>query len=539
MSIRDRLRGGIEQLASTPTDQEPDPRGEHRVDAERTADSGGIVSYLLGHTIGTSSDETSDTVIRSPPEKIDEYWREYYKRFALTRAPLNDFSSSVVEPGYQIRVEDVDGERDKEMEEALELWASNCVIHAGEHGHDLRKLMEQIPKKRRGKGTQIVEKVGTEDDPDKVVALLALDPATFKIHTRERQPIIVQPDDDVDEDHPRTPDGDAATYTQYHEDVPGHEDKDPIHFAANDVIKFTFDVDDGEVWGTSVYDAIAERIDALRQKLNDRDFAIRQTGYPHRIYSSDNWSMEEAKDYAEAHAEGDVSDSYGPDESQGDRGGEKQSFAGRVDFVPHEVKVQVEEGSVPDLEDPIRDDVEQIFAVMPVGKYQIAYADDLNQFVVDPQKEKDEEAIDDERRYLERKFEPVLQEKANELASGDEYACEVSLSIEPPKDENPLRREGFPADNLETFATAWQKYQTADGGIDLPAAAFADLAGIDLGDLQEQFDFEAEALDIPDSQDTPGAMEDVQQGTGNGDGNEGETEPPEGDGGADGGEQTA
>lgn len=516
MRIRDRLRGGIEQLASTPTDQEPDPRGEHRVDAERTADSGGVVSYLLGHTIGTSPDETGDTVMRSPPEKIDEYWREYYKRFALTRAPLNDFSSSVVEPGYQIRVEDADGERDKDIEEALELWASNCVIHAGEHGHDLRKLMEQIPKKRRGKGTQIVEKVGTEDDPDKVVALLALDPATFKIHTRERQPIIVQPDDDVDEDHPRTPDGDAAAYTQYHEDVPGHEDKDPIHFAADDVIKFTFDVDDGEVWGTSVYDAIAERIDAFRQKLNDRDFAIRQTGYPHRIYSSDNWSMEEAKDYAEAHAEGDVSDSYGPDESQGDRGGEKQSFAGRVDFVPHTVEVQVEEGSVPDLENPIRDDVEQIFAVMPVGKYQIAYADDLNQFVVDPQKEKDEEAIDDERRYLERKFEPVLQEKADELASGDAYDGEVTLSVEPPKDENPLRREGFPADNLVAFANAWQKYQTADGGIDLPAGAFADLVGIDLEDLQEQFEFEADPLDIDDSADLPSNTPPPDAGEGDG-----------------------
>ena len=539
MRVRDRLRGGIEQLApstSEISDEEPDPRGEHRIDSLRTADSGGIVSYLLGHTIGTCDDDTSDTVMRSPPEKINEYWQDYYKEFALTRAPLNDFSSSVVEPGYQITVEGADGDRDQDMEEALELWASNCVIHAGEHGHDLRILMEQIPKKRRGKGTQIVEKVGTDDDPDAIVALLPLDPATFKIHTRERQPIIVQPDDVVDEDHPRTPDGDPAGYTQYHEDVPGHEDKDPIQFAADDVIKFTYDVDDGEVWGTSIYDAIAPRIDGIRQKLNDRDFAIRQTGYPHRIYSSDNWSMEEAKAYAEAHAEGDVSDSYGPDESQGDRGGEKQSFAGRVDFVPHEVNVQVEEGSVPDLEDPIRDDVEQIFAVMPVGKYQIAYADDLNQFVVDPQKEKDEEAIDDERRYLERKFEPVLQEKADELVSGDSYEGEVSLSIEPPKDENPLRREGFPADNLETFATAWQKYQTADGGIDLPAAAFADLAGIDLDALPEQFDFEPEELEIPESEDTPGAMDDLQGGAGEGDE---ETEPSEGDVGTEGGEQEA
>jgi hypothetical protein len=503
MSIRDRLRGGIEQLAPSTTDENPAPRGEHRTDDRRAVDEDdGIVSFLLGSTLGGPDDSTTDTERRSPPEKIDEYWRSYYKEFALTRAPLNDFSSSVVEPGYQIEAT-VGGDVDEDMTEALEVWAENCVIHAGELGHDLRILLEQLPKKRRGKGTQLVETVGTDTEPNALVALMPLDPATFKIHTRERQPILVQPSDDVDSEHPRTPTGEAAAYTQYHEDVPGHKDEDPIHFDADEVIKLTWDVDDGDVWGTSAYEAIDDRIDALIQKLDDRDFAIRQTGYPHRIYSSENWSLEEAEAYAEAHAEGDVSDMYGPDDTQGDRGGEKQSFAGRVDFVPHTVEVQVETGSVPDIEDPIRDDVEQIFAVMPVGKYQIAYADDLNQFVVDPQREKDAEAIDDERRYLERKFEPVFREKADELASGDRYEGEVSLTLEPPKDENPLRREGFPADNLVAFANAWQKYQTADGGIDLPAGAFADLAGIDLEDLQEQFEFEADPLEIPDEADIP------------------------------------
>jgi hypothetical protein len=468
----------------------------------------GFIAYITGRKIGSSSDGDVDAELRSPPEKIREYWQKYYKQFALTRAPLSDFDGAVVEPGYKIRVESSDGERDEDMEEALELWAQNCVIHAGELGHDLRRLLGSLPSKRRGKGIVLIEKVGTADDPDKTVALMSLDPSTFKIHTRERQPILIQPEDDVDADHPTTPTGDAAAYTQYHSDVLGHDEKDPIHFSADDIIKLTFDADDGEVWGTSIFEAIADRIDALIQKLEDRDFAIRQTGYPHRIYSSDNWSMEEAQDYAEAHAEGDVSDTYGPENDDDPRGGERQSFAGRVDFVPHTVEVDVETGSVPDLEDPIRDDVEQIFSVMPVGKYQIAYADDLNQFVVDPQLEKDSEKIDSERQYLERKFEPVFQEKADELAGG-QYSGKVSFSIEPAQDENPLRREGFPADNLEAFANAWQKYQQADGGMDLPAGALADLAGVDLEELQENFEFEADPLEIPDEEDTPEAMDEV------------------------------
>ena len=513
MSIRDRLRGGIEQLAPSNSGDgdEPAPRGEHRR-ADRVRDEDGergFLSWVLGYSTGSPSDEALTSERRPPPATIDEYWTQYYEQFALTRAPLNDFSSSVVAPGYRIRAHDADGERDEDMEEALQLWAENCVIHAGELGHDLRILLEQIPKKRRGKGTELVEKVGTDTDPDAVVALMTLDPSTFKFHTRERQPILIQPDDEVAEEHPRTPTGKAAAYTQYHEDVVTPDsDKDPIHFSVDDVIKFTWDVDDGEVWGTSIYESIDDRIDALLQKLEDRDFAIRQTGYPHRIYSSDNWSMGQAEEYAEAHKEGDVSSEYGPEDDE-KRGGDQQSFAGRVDFVPHEVNVQVESGNVPDLADPIRDDVEHIFAVMPVGKYQIAYADDLNQFVVDPQKEKDEEAIDDERRYLERKFQPVIQEKADELASGERYEGEITFVIEPPEDENPLRRESFPAENLQTFANAWKAYKQGNVEQDLPAGAFAEFAGFDLESKQDEYEWEADPLELGDGQDTPGAMEEI------------------------------
>lgn len=507
MSLRESLRVRVEQLA--PGGDEPAPRGEHRrVKTTERDDDEGIVSWVLGYSSPSPSTAAVEAEERDAPATIATNWEHYYKDFALTRAPLHLFDEAVIEPGYKIRVEDANGERDRDMEDALNLWASNCVIHAGELGHDLRKLLGSLPSKRRGKGTVLIEKVGTENDPDKTVALMSLDPSTFKMHTRERQPILIQPDDDVDREHPTTPTGKATAYTQYHEDVPGHNEKDPIHFATDDIIKLTYDADDGEVWGTSVFDAISDRIDALRQKLEDRDFAIRQTGYPHRIYSSENWSQEEAEAYAEAHKEGDVSSEYGPEDDD-DRGGDKNSFAGRVDFVPDEVNVQVEEGSVPDLDSAIRDDVEQIFSVMPVGKYQIAYADDLNQFVVDPQREQDKEAVDSERRDLERTFEPIIEEKADELASGDQYPGEVSFSIEPPEDENPLRRESFPADNLQTFADAWKAYKQSGAEQDLPPEAFAEFAGFDLEEKQDEYEWEADSLEMDDEDDTPEAMDEI------------------------------
>jgi len=494
---------GVEQLA----EGDPAPRGEQRTSTseEDAGAAPGILGYRTTSGFGPGSDVRSEP--SAPPEKIRKYWNNYYNEFALTRAPLKSFDLAVMEPGYRIRVEDVAGERDEDMEEALELWAENCVIHAGEMGHDLATLLGSLPSKRRGKGTALIEKVGTEEDPDAMAALMSLDPATFQIYTREDQTVLIQPDDGVDDDHPSTEKGTAAAYNQYDEDLGRYSDKDPIPFTVDDIIKLTYDADDGEVWGTSVFDACRDRIDALVQKLEDRDFAVRQTGYPHRVYSSENWTQKEAEDYAEAHKEGDVSSEYGPDDGgDADRGGDKESFAGRVDFVPDTVDVRVVEGTVPDISGAVRDDIEQIFSVMPVGKYQIAYADDLNQFVVDPQIEKDNERVDNERRYIERKLTPVLKEKADELASGNRYAGSVHFSIEPQQDENPLRREGFPAENLTALMEAFSKFSESGADMYMPPGAFAELAGFDLDELRERHDWDTDPLELPEGQDTPGMM---------------------------------
>lgn len=497
----DRDEEDVEQLA----EGDPSPRGEHRV-KDDPADAGTthpLLGYTTTPTFGADVEVLSEK--SSPPERIREHWNDYYNEFALTRAPLRNFDLAVMEPGYRIRVEDSDGDRDEEMEEALKLWASNCVIHAGQMGHDLAKLLSSLPSKRRGKGTVLIEKVGTEDDPDALAGLMSLDPSTFKIYTREDQTLLIQPEDEVAPDHPKV-NGQAAAFVQYDDSLSRFADKDPIPFTVDDIIKLTFDADDGEVWGTDIFVAIDDRIDALIQKLNDRDYAIRQTGYAHRIYSSQNWSQQEAEDYAEAHKKGEVSSEYGPPADQPDRGGEKDSFAGRVDFVPDEVEITTEHGKVPDLDSAVRDDIEQIFSIMPVGKYQIAYADDLNQFVVDPQIEKDNEKVDKERRYLERKISPILEEKADELASGDRYDGSVHFSIEPQQDENPLRRDGFPSENLKALMTAYRDYKEGGVDMDLPPGAFAELAGFDLEELRDRHEWDADPLEIEDSADTPSAM---------------------------------
>lgn len=539
MEIRDRIRDRVEQLAPSVDgirDSDPFPRGEDRDTAGPEDDDAGLGTWLLGHRVGAPSEDAIGIETSDAPESIADNWQNYYKEFGLTRAALTIFDEDVVEPGYRISVEDADGERDEDMEDALKLWAENCAIHGGETHQDFREILANCPSQRRGKGTVLIEKVGTRDDPDALAALMFLDPSTFKIYVREDQPILAQPDDDVslvgidvdDVSHLETPSGDTAAYVQYDDALANTpDDKNPIPFSADDIIKLTYDADTGEIWGTSVFDAVADRIDALRQKLADRDVSIRQTGYPHRIYNSETWTKEEARDYAEAHAEGDVSSEYGPDSDHDTPGGEKPSFAGRVDFVSDNVDVQVEEGSVPDLEGAVMDDVQQIFSVMPVSRFKIAYEEDINQFVVEPQNEKDSKLVDSERGYLERKFQPVFQEKADELAGGS-YGGEVTLKIEPREQDNPLRREGFPADNLEAFATYWQSLLQAGADAHIPPEAMAEFAGFDLEDVQETYEWEADPLEMPDEQDSP---ENLPPEFG-GDGGEGQPddEPEEGEG---------
>lgn len=468
---------GVEQQAATDPDpdvdedadaeqlQEPAPRGESR-------DTGD--GWLVGYGSTTSTGLRSDT--SDAPDTIDQYWQEYYHEFALTRAALKIFDDIVTEPGYRIRATR-DGETDEDMQDALSLWAENCVIHAGEAGVDLAVLLNQLPSKRRGKGTVFVEKVGLEGDPDAIGALMLLDPSSIRLYKRQNQNLLRRPDDVVDSDHPRTPTGDVAAYVQYPTSSTAGNDEGAIAFAVDDLIKLTYDADEGEAWGTSIFEAIDDPIDSLRKKINDRDVAIKNAGHPHRIYSSENWSQEEAREYARAHRDGDVS-AYDDDSDEGDE------WAGRVDFVPDAVEVTAVEGEVADLDAAIKDDIEQIFSLMPVAKYKIAYEEDINQFVVTPQQRKDDRTVDKERRQIERKLQPVFEEKAAELAGGT-YDGDVDFTIAPPPEDNPLQREEFPADNLDTLGTLLKNFYGSGANADLPLPAILDLAGIDYDELVE------------------------------------------------------
>lgn len=492
-----------EQLAPDTEGSDLDPTGERR--------TGGFVSSYINSVLGR--DETSRNYsigsgvdVSVAPEKLNERYNEYVKTKPLVRAPLSIFSDAVVEPGWTVKSE-IDGRKDEDMTEALKMWGKNCAIHAQQPGQDILKLVEQIPEKRRGKGTLFIEKVGTRDDSNSLGGLMMLDPSSIKIYSRENQPILVQPDDDVDRDHPITDDGRAAAYTQY-EDNSRYPDSDTIAFASDELIKITYEPDEGDAWGTPLWVQIREHIDALYQKLRDRNSSIRINGHPWRIISNENWTYEEASRFLKKHFEGEIS-TWNNAESE-----KKESFAGRMDAIPHEIDVQEHTGDVPEIDNAIMDDIQAIFSVMPVSRFKISYEEGINQFVVEPQEKKDRRNVVRERRRIREIIEPVFEEKADELAGG-EYDGKVTWKLEQPDDENPLDRESFDADDFATLVEAMEPY-----GAPADFAFWA--AGVD----PSEFD----GGPINDPEGNPSEQWDI-AGLGNGDESESENQAEGTDGG--------
>lgn len=478
----------VEQQAESAEDpSEFRPRGENRDSTGFIHSRGGFDENgrkrVRSWRVGTKSD--SDTDIESVPAAAKEEYRRYYLEFAITQSALRTFDDLVLEPDWEVTAK-VNDEVDEDMTDALNLWGQHCAIRAGEPGHDLSNILSQCPSGRRAKPAVIIEKIGTVEDPEAIAGLQLLEPWNMSARFVPNQNMIIQPGHDVGRDHPmveRNGKQVPAAYVQYDDEqdsFASSSDSDQIPFAQDDLLKLTYDPPDGSAWGRTIWSSLAEPIDRLKQKLRDRDAAIRLTGHPHRIYSSDAWTKEEAKQYADAHDEGQMSAWDIEDEAN------KKSYAGRVDYVPHTVNVQVVEGEVADISDAVKDDLEQIFSILPVSKHNIAYVDEINQFVVDPLDANDDRRVDKERRYLEGKFSPLFAEKADELAD-DEYPGEVEFHIRQPESDNPLERSDFEPERVADLVGAFTEYVKSGASTEFPRELPYFFAGMSRETFEDEY----------------------------------------------------
>lgn len=342
-----------------------------------------------------------------PKDEMRKYWRQY-ETTPMVRKPILSFASQVIEPGYYIEAPHLS----KEERQRLEQWLQTCAILEGELGKDWRNLAKKAVIQREVRGTVLIEKVPAKEDPDKLAAFKFLNPETIEIVTHPNQSILLGPDAVEEYDNvPTTDEGTAAGYLQDIsetgqtrwgkpiEDLYDGESK--IAFERDSIIKFTRDADVGEVFGTSRVEAVSDRIEGIKQKLSDNDEAIASKAYPLWMFmfgTEDNpWERDDIRNFMEAHE----MENFKPSMKQGVRG---------------DVSVETISGDVADIAEYLQFDVDYIISAMPMPKYALGgFSESVGQIAGVAQQQDINRQLKEARRELETEFNPVIQQKAEEM----------------------------------------------------------------------------------------------------------------------------
>lgn len=355
-------------------------------------------------------------------------YRDTYELHPLVREAITTYVAEVMEPGYRI---EAGSEADVTK---LEEWAEECGIVGGLYGQDLLLVLKQALTDRMVAGSAPIEHVGSEEEPDHIIALKPLLAETLKAYKIPGQNLLVRPDDEFegDEDYPRTDDGDLAAFVQYDDDLSLWDDEDEVPFTLGEITLLTREVRTGNVFGVSVIAPIQKRAESMLKKQDDVDQAIETMAYPHRyIRFGDEeapWDYQtEIKPYMEEYEPGNME-------------------PGQTSGGPFDVQIEQYQGEFPEgVHNSVSTDVDTIMAAMPVPKYELgAFEADINQFVSRSQENKHNLEIREARRELEAEITPILQQRAEELdiANPDE----VKLIIEPEEPE-PLLSDQIEAED--------------------------------------------------------------------------------------------
>lgn len=380
----------------------------------------------------------------SPNHGDLEHYREQYEVCPLVRVAINTFAEDVTAPGHRVATDN------DELQTELEEWLSNCAIVGGESHRDFSEILYSTVVQEQVRGTAMTEVVRKEESDDEIWGFRMVNPSTIEAFTYENKPILIRPDDTDVDGVTTTPRGEAAAYGQYGEGaLAAPFNRETNYLSQNDIIKLVKDPDTAEIFGNSTIGLVSNEIDEMYQILNDLGEAIHSKGYPLWVFGLGEaqgdaqnpragiWPEEKIKDYRDDHKEGNWS-------------------ANQKDFVPGDVDVQRIEGEVPEIEEILDWYVEEIVSAMPIPKYKLGFANNINRDITSEQSPQYERQIKAKRHRLQKIFTPILQKKARELGYDDEAATAVRLKIEETRNQNPLERDDFAADDFATFAQGLQ-----------------------------------------------------------------------------------
>ena len=250
LNLRDRLAAAISGF------DDPEPRSSTR------SSSGGIIAR--------SHRDTAER-IQPPKRELQRYWR-LYETVPLIRAPIDQFADDTIADGYRVQADD---QRTKEF---LTEWCSRAAIIAGERDRDLRELIRQIPIQTEARGTTLIEHAPAREDADKIAGLSLIQPETVTPYTRPGTSLLLRPGDTGYENVKTTENGEAAAYVQFDRQH-SSQTEDERRLTIEDVTKLVNDPDISSVFGTSAIEPVADRVDALLEKLADHELAIENSAH--------------------------------------------------------------------------------------------------------------------------------------------------------------------------------------------------------------------------------------------------------------------
>lgn len=368
----------------------------------------------------------------APKDDMRRYWRQF-ETTPIVRKPVTSFASRVTEPGYYIETQELDRDEVSELGE----WLDQCAIIEGQPGKDFRLLAKKAIIQREVRGTALVEKAPHERDRDKVAGLKLLNPEPVEAVTRPNQSILMAPDDhDEFDDAPEAESGGAAAWLQdtletdqtFFGQTYNETDDTKIGFRRDEIIPLTRDADVGEVYGTSRLEAVSDRIEGIKNKLDDNDEAIASKAYPLYVFMFGDpetdagvWDSDDINDFMSAHE----MENFEPGMKQGVRG---------------DVNIETISGEVADIAEYLQFDIQWIMASMPMPLFLLGSFNtgaSVGQVAGVAQQQDVIRQISEARRELEEEFTPLLREVAKQKGISSDRARDIKLRFGKPGQKDP------------------------------------------------------------------------------------------------------
>jgi hypothetical protein len=333
----------------------------------------------------------------------------------LIRSPINQLAEDVTADGVRFTAES------DETQAFLEDLAEDVALVGGESRHVI-ELIEQLSVTADVAGEAPTELVPAAENRATIAALRVIPPESVTYQTRPGQAMLLRPGD-AQYDDVTLVDGNAAAVVQ-HKDTRNERALDLDSF-----VRFVRDPNPGSVRGTSAVEPVADRAEALREKLEDAESAI--SSKAHGLWFAG------AEPLIVSGPDGD--EVIEPDEDVTDGLPDAITEAGPGDVVTHDAQVGLDQfrGEVADLEDYLRHDVNTILSAFEAPRFTLgAFDDSINRRVTQEQRPIYEATVQRRKRRIESLLSPVFAEIAEQRGYD---STGVAMTLEPPEDDSPVR----------------------------------------------------------------------------------------------------